>query len=91
MIEPVARLRIELQEIEPRLWRRVDAPLSSTLPALHDIIQSAFGWSESHRFEFAIGERVFRLKTLVERFLYVYDFGDDRRHDIFIASAHCLA
>ena len=31
-----------------------------------------------------------RLKTLidrgVERFLYVYDFGDDWRHDIFIES-----
>ena len=31
-----------------------------------------------------------RLKTLIERdvdcFLYVYDFGDDWRHDIFIES-----
>ena len=24
MIEPVARLRIELREIEPKVWRRVD-------------------------------------------------------------------
>ena len=38
----------------------------SALPALHDIIRAAFGWSESHGFEFAIAERVFRLKTLVE-------------------------
>ena len=110
MIEPVARLRIELREIEPRLWRRVDVPLSSTLLALHDIIQAVVGWTDSHLFEFVIGERVYgepmpddvfwdrhvykaagiRLKTLidrgVERFLYVYDFGDDWRHDIFIES-----
>ena len=110
MTEPVARLRIELREIEPRLWRRVDVPLSSTLLALHDIIQAVVGWTDSHLFEFVIGERVYgkpmpdddfwdrhvykaagiRLKSLiergVERFLYVYDFGDDWRHDIFIES-----
>ena len=31
MIEPIARIRIELQEIEPKIWRRVDVPLSATL------------------------------------------------------------
>ena len=36
MMEPVARLRIALQEIEPTIWRRVDVPLSSTLLVLHD-------------------------------------------------------
>ena len=46
MTEPVARLRIELRKIEPRLWRRVDVPLSSTLLALHDIIQIAVGWTD---------------------------------------------
>ena len=43
MTEPVARLRIELREIEPRLWRRIDVPVFSTLLALHDIIQIAVG------------------------------------------------
>ena len=57
MIEPVARLRIELQEIEPAIWRRVDVPLSSTLLALHDCVQFAFGWTDSHLFEFEIGGR----------------------------------
>ena len=39
MIEPVARIRVELQDLEPKIWRRVDVPLSSTLAALNDIIQ----------------------------------------------------
>jgi hypothetical protein len=108
MIEPVARLRITLQEIEHAIWRRVDVPLSSTLMALHDIIQFAMGWTDSHLFEGIVGERVYgephpydamderkvyqakgiRLKQLldrgVDRFLYVYDFGDDWRHDIVV-------
>ena len=108
MIEPIARIRIELQDIEPTIWRRVDVPLSSTLMALHDIIQVAMGWKGTHLVEFRIGDKVYgepdpddviderkvyqarslHLNTLVgrgvERFLYVYDFGDDWRHDVII-------
>ena len=107
MIEPIARIRIELQEIEPRIWRRIDVPLSSTLLALHNFVQFAFRWTDSHLFEFEIGDRRYgqpeydryaderlykaasiRLKTVVDRgidqLLYVYDFGDNWRHDLFI-------
>lgn len=107
MIEPIARIRIELRDIEPKVWRRVDLPLSSTLLALHEIVQFTFLWTDSHLFEFEVGERIYgependlfgerriykaanvRLKTVVdrdiERFLYVYDFGDEWRHDLFI-------
>ena len=110
MVEPVARLRIELQGIEPKVWRSVDVPLSSTLRALHDVIQVAFGWMDSHLFAFEVADRIYaepmfdddafgqrvykaaaiRLKSLierrVERFVYVYDFGDDWRHEIAIES-----
>ena len=108
MIEPVARIRIELQDLEPKIWRRIDVPLSSTLAAHHDIIQVSFRWQGYHLHEFVVGERVYgepsdedefyerkvdkaaavRLKTLVERgvdrFLYVYDFGDNWRHDVIV-------
>ena len=108
MIEPVARIRIELQYLEPKIWRRIDVPLSSTLAALHDIIQVSFRWQGYHLHEFVVGERVYgepadddelyerkvykaaavRLKTLVERgvdrFLYVYDFGDNWRYDVIV-------
>ena len=108
MIEPVARIRIELRDLEPKIWRRVDVPLSSTLEALHRIVQVSFRWQDYHLYEFIVGERVYgvpsdedefyerkiykaagiRLKTLVERgverFLYVYDFGDDWRHDVIV-------
>ena len=59
MIEAVARVRIELRSVRPIVWRRVDVPLSSTLAALHEIIQVAMGWTDSHLHEFAIGERVY--------------------------------
>ncbi len=59
MTEPVARIRIELREIEPKVFRRVDVPLSSTLMALHDIIQITFDWWNYHLFEFEVGDRVY--------------------------------
>ena len=59
MIEPIARVRIELREIQPALWRHVDVPLTSTLLALHDIIQVSVGWTDSHLFEFVVGDRVY--------------------------------
>ena len=55
MIEPVARLRIELREIEPRVWRRSTA-LDPAGLARH---QAAFGLTDSPLFEFVIGERVY--------------------------------
>jgi len=110
MNEPVVRIRIELEGTDPQVWRSVDVPLSSTLIALHDIIQVTMRWQGAHMFEFVVGDQVYgepypddsawdrkvlqaksiRLKTLVERgvdrFLYVYDFGDNWRHHIILDS-----
>ena len=58
MIEPVARIRIELQDLEPKIWRRIDVPLSSTLAALHDMIQVSFRWQGYH--DIAPGSRTRR-------------------------------
>ena len=59
MIEPIARVYIELQNIQPRIWRRVDVPLTSHLLTLHYIIQIAFRWTDSHLFEFLVDDRVY--------------------------------
>ena len=106
--ERIARLRVELQDLEAKIWRRIDMPLSSTLEALHEAIQRSMGWTFSHLWEFEIGDRRYsdpsfrefdeeaafysakglRLGTViargVDRFVYVYDFGDDWRHDVIV-------
>ena len=110
MIEPVARLKITLADIQPAIWRRVDMPLSANFRALHDVIQAAFGWENRHLFEFRLGGKVYgeptpddalfgkkvsrarnlRLAMVIERgvdrFDYVYDFGDDWCHEVVIES-----
>ena len=59
MIEPVVCIRIELQELKAKIWRRVDVPLSATLAALHDVIQLTMGWTDSHLREFVVGDRIY--------------------------------
>jgi hypothetical protein len=59
MIEKVASLRIDLEETSPQVWRVIDVPLSTTLAALHDIIQVAMRWDDSHLYEFEVGEKVY--------------------------------
>ena len=59
MSEPVARLLIELEDISPRIWRRVDVPTGITLTTLHEVIQAVMRWEYAHLYEFRAGERVY--------------------------------
>ena len=107
MIEPVARIYIELQDIQPRYGAastshspRTCSPCttSSRSPWLDRFASVPVHYRQSRLRRTERGGRILgaqilsgaglRLRTLVargvERFLYVYDFGDDWRHDIVI-------
>ncbi|GAB3953144.1 hypothetical protein GCM10029976_092740 [Kribbella albertanoniae] len=49
------QVRVELEETEPLLWRRLELASDLFLNEVHDIIQVAFGWTDSHLHEFASG------------------------------------
>jgi hypothetical protein len=50
-------LRVELEGIEPLIWRRLQVPTSITLPRLHSVLQVVMGWTDSHLHSFRIGDR----------------------------------
>ncbi len=52
----IARLHIQLDDIEPAIWRRVEVPLTSTLKAVHDVIQAIMLFEDYHLFQFEIGD-----------------------------------
>ncbi len=54
--EQIAILRIELEEIEPLIWRRVAVPTNLTLARLHETIQGAMGWHNCHLWRFDIND-----------------------------------
>lgn len=49
------QIHIELDRIEPKVWRRLVLPLSTNLAQLHYLLQAAFGWTDSHLHHFLIG------------------------------------
>jgi|GEM_PF-2881494 len=46
------RIRIDLQRTKPPVWRRIDVPGDILLPRLHEVIQAAMGWTDSHLHRF---------------------------------------
>jgi hypothetical protein len=50
-------LRVELEGIEPLIWRRLQVPVAITLPRLHNVLQVVMGWTDSHLHSFRIADR----------------------------------
>ena len=68
----VFQFKITLKEIKPPIWRRIQVK-DCTLDELHEHIQTAMGWTNSHLHQFEIkGERYGDPELLLE------DYGDDQ-------------
>jgi len=59
--DDIAILRIELERIEPLIWRRVSVRTSMNLKAVHSVIQAVMGWLDCHLWEFAANERKYSM------------------------------
>jgi hypothetical protein len=50
------RLQVTLREVTPAVLRVVDVPASCALSELHDLLQVAMGWTDSHLHQFLAGD-----------------------------------
>jgi len=69
----VMQAKITIQDIEPPIWRRILLPLDLNLAQLHEVIQAAFAWTDSHLHQFIIGGLVYGAPEFNE------DYQDERR------------
>ncbi|GAA2003141.1 IS1096 element passenger TnpR family protein [Brevibacterium samyangense] len=53
------RIRIDLHDTEPLVWRRFDIAGDVTLAHLHDVVQIVMGWTDSHLHRFRTGSERF--------------------------------
>lgn len=53
------RVRVELVDSTPPIWRGLELPADLGLEALHDVLQAAFGFTNSHLHRFALTEDPF--------------------------------
>ncbi len=47
----IARLLVTLDDVKPRVRRRIEVPLAIRLDRLHLVLQAAMGWTNSHLYE----------------------------------------
>jgi hypothetical protein len=52
---PIYQLKITLRGSKPPIWRRVQVSGDITLYKLHQVIQVAMGWTDSHLHQFTAG------------------------------------
>jgi hypothetical protein len=50
------RIKVTLKDVKPEVMRCLVVPLTLRLDRLHLTLQAAFGWTNSHLFEFLAGE-----------------------------------
>ncbi|QDU92511.1 IS1096 element passenger TnpR family protein [Lignipirellula cremea] len=66
----VYRLKITLRGASPPIWRRIETT-DVTLGKLHELIQTAMGWTNSHLHQFEVGDL-----RLMDSRLFMDDFQD---------------
>ena len=58
----VLQLRITLNGSKPPIWRKLAVPSDILLAELHDVVQIAMGWTDSHLHQFKQGNEYFVTK-----------------------------
>ncbi|HEX8489271.1 MAG TPA: plasmid pRiA4b ORF-3 family protein, partial [Propionibacteriaceae bacterium] len=53
------QLKVTLSGSKPPIWRRLVVPESTTLAQLHEVIQIALGWTDSHLHEFEVDGKLY--------------------------------
>src|SRR5258708_26887332 len=77
------QVRIDLAGTEPALWRRLELASDLFLDQVHDIIQVAFGWNDSHLHCFSSDPD--RHGGQAERYLCPFDVDEG---NVGISEAH---
>ncbi len=55
----IYQLKVTLEDIRPPIWRRIEVAGDTPLAKLHRILQTAFGWHNSHLHAFGVGETTY--------------------------------
>lgn len=57
------RVRVDLAGTKPPVWRRLELVSDLFLDELHEILQAAFGWTDSHLHQFGCGPQYYSSET----------------------------
>ena len=75
------QFKITLKDSKPPIWRRIQVA-DCTLDKLHEYIQTAMGWTNSHLHHFQIGEQLYGDPMLMEEDMEAMHYKDSTRTKI---------
>ncbi len=55
----IVRVEVHILDIKPRISRTLELPITLNLAELHEVLQAAFGWTDSHLHQFNIGGLIY--------------------------------
>lgn len=73
----IYQLKISLRDTRPSIWRRIQVRGDVTLAKLHQIIQAAMGWTDSHLHQFIVGQTYYGVPSRDE--IFGLDLKDERK------------
>jgi hypothetical protein len=76
--ERLYQFRITLLDTQPPIWRRIQVK-DCTLDKLHDHIQTAMGWTNSHLHHFKVGQQLYGDPDLMQENFEEMDYEDTTR------------
>ncbi|VVE85975.1 plasmid pRiA4b ORF-3 family protein [Pandoraea sputorum] len=86
-------LHVQLEHIEPPIWRRIEVEGTESLRKLHHILQAAFGWEDAHLYSFVVDGTTYATPDVddVPDFAAPPSSADDRKvrlHKILKPGSH---
>jgi len=63
--QQILQFKVQLRDIKPAIWRRIEVPASYTFWDLHVAIQDAMGWLDSHLHAFRIRDPSTRAEAAI--------------------------
>jgi hypothetical protein len=72
----IYQLKVTLRGSRPPIWRRLQASGTTSLEKLHWIIQTAFGWTNSHLHQFIVDRQTYSLPEFE-----LDEFGDEIKNE----------
>ncbi len=77
LTHPIYQIKLNLKEIKPTIWRRVQVSGNVSLHKLHKIIQVLMSWDNYHLFEFRVNNMAFGIPDedcIMDRGLFALPF-----------------
>jgi hypothetical protein len=81
--QDIYQIKVTLLGTRPPIWRRLLVPAGLTLEVLHDVLQVAMGWDDSHLHEFRIGQERFGKSDRRDRLLGGDPIGNERKTHLY--------